>query len=353
MSPHKRSRYSESDCLELLKDAPLGELMSEAHAARFVRQQENVVTFLVDTNPNYSNICSTRCRFCAFWRHEDDPDAERLSAEELASRIRPVAELGKVTVLLQGAHDPDVSLKDWIEYIRAIQAVGSDIHVHPFSPPEILFMAQQENKSAKEILEALWDEGIRTMPGGGAEVLCDRVRSEIAPAKCSADAWLSVMEQAHNIGYLTTATLMFGHLEKDEEIVEHLIRLRDLQDRTGRFLSFIPWSFKPGHSALSELVPDRTHPARYVRIIAVARLVLDNFPHVQSSWFSESETAGSLGLLAGADDFGGILLEENVLRTTGYQRQMTIEKVIELIRRSGFLPARRDSFFNILETYPS
>ncbi len=342
-------RLDEAQSLQLLREAPLGELMRMAHEARSRRHPDGRVTFVVDTNPNYSNICVTRCRFCAFCRKPGDPDAYRLTPQELADRVRPVAEMGNVTVLLQGAHDPDVTLDRWIGYIRALKAIRPDIHVHPFSPPEIHYMARQEQTSVAEVLAALRSEGIDTLPGGGAEILCDRVRSAIAPKKCSADEWLSVMQQAHELGFRTTATLMFGHLETDREIIEHLLRLRDLQDRTGGFASFIPWSFKPGNSPLSEQVPQGAHPARYVRIIAVARLVLDNFPHIQSSWFSESVTAGMLGLMAGADDFGGILLEENVLRTTGYHRRTNLQRVLEIIARAGFTPARRDSHYDILE----
>jgi cyclic dehypoxanthinyl futalosine synthase len=348
-----RHRFDGEESLRLLREAPLGELMRMGHEARSRRHPGGLVTFVVDTNPNYSNICETRCSFCAFCRREGDPDAFRLTPQELAERVRPASELPRLTVLLQGAHDPGISLDDWIAYIRAIRGVRPDIHVHPFSPPEIHFMARREQTTVAQVLSALRHEGIDTIPGGGAEVLCDRVRSAIAPSKCSADEWLSVMEQAHEQGFRTTATLMFGHVESDRDIVEHLLRLRDLQDRTGGFASFIPWSFKPGNSPLSEKVPRGAHPARYVRIIALARLVLDNFVHVQSSWFSESVTAGSLGLLAGADDFGGILLEENVLRTTGYQRSTNLDKVLAIIRRSGFIPARRDSHYEVLETYPS
>jgi len=341
-------RLGEEDGLRLLRDAPMGELMRMAHEVRMRRHPGDRVTFVVDTNPNYGNVCVTRCRFCAFCRREGDADAYRLTPAELAERVRPAAEMGADTVLLQGAHDPHVSLDDWIGYIRALKGIRPGLHVHPFSPPEIQFMARQQKATVAEVLQALRSEGIDTLPGGGAEVLVDRVRAAIAPNKCSADEWLSVMEQAHGLGMRTTATLMFGHVETDREIVQHLLRLRDLQDRTGGFSSFIPWSFKPGNSPLSREVPRGAHPARYVRIIALARLLLDNVPHVQSSLFSESVTAGMLGLMAGADDFGGVLLEENVLRKTGYQRRTNLDRVLAIIRRAGFTPARRDSHYEVL-----
>ena len=344
-------RYERADGLRMLRDMPLGELMRVAHHARIQRHPGGVVTFVYDTNPNYKNICATRCQFCAFNRSEGETDAYTLSPGELGQRVRSAAELGATTVLLQGGHNPDVSLDDWLEYIRAIRAACPDIHIHPFSPPEIIFVARRERMTPREVLAVLLEEGIDTLPGGGAEVLCDRVRGEIAPSKCSADEWLAVMEDAHRLGFKTTATLMFGHVETDEEIIEHLLKLRGLQDRTGGFSSFIPWSFKPGGSPLTERVPTGAHPARYVRIIATSRLMLDNFEHVQSSWFSESITAGSLALLAGADDFGGLLAEENVLRTTGHRRRTSLDKVLAIIRRSDFTPARRDSYYRIVETF--
>ena len=194
----------------------------------------------------------------------------------------------------------------------------------------------------------MYSEGIRTIPGGGAEILTERVRAEIAPRKASAEEFLEVCAVAHEIGFKTTATMMYGHIETDEDIVDHLLALRGLQDQTGGFTSFICWSFKPGSTPLGRKIPGAAHPALYVRIIAVARLLLDNFPHIQSSWFSESVSAGQLGLIAGADDFGGVLLEENVLRKAGHERLTTVDTVKTIIRRAGFVPAQRDGYYRTL-----
>ena len=344
-------RIDKATAVDLLRRAPLGDLMQAAHQARTERWPGRVVTFVHDTNPNYTNVCATRCAFCAFHRNVKQEDAYTLTPAELAQKVQAAHRKGATTALLQGGHNPAVRLRDWIDYIRAIRAACPAIHIHPFSPAEIVSMAGLEGKPERDILAALYDEGIDTLPGGGAEVLSERVHDELAPRKATPQQWLDVMEQAHEIGFRTTATLMYGHIETGEEIVKHLLRLRELQDRTGGFQSFIPWSFKPGGSRLSEKVPARAHPARYVRIVALARLVLDNFAHVQSSWFSESVPAGQLGLLAGADDFGGILEEENVLRTTGHERKTTLEKVLGIIRRAGFVPARRDSYYNVVETF--
>jgi cyclic dehypoxanthinyl futalosine synthase len=346
-----QNRIDRRQALDLLTRAPLGQVMDAAHAARMRRHPHQRVTFVCDTNPNYTNVCVTRCRFCAFCRHPGDQDAYTLTPEQIAAKVRRARDLGATTVLLQGGHNPGVFLKDWLAYIRAIRTVCPDVHIHPFSPAEYLFMAQQEQTDVRSVLEAVWAEGIRTIPGGGAEILSERVRSIIAPGKADTEQWLQVCETAHAIGFRTTATMMYGHVESDEEIIDHLLRLRDLQDRSDGFASFIPWSFKPGQTALASRVTGTAHPAKYVRIIAVARLVLDNFAHIQSSWFSENVSAGQLGLLAGADDFGGILFEENVLQQAGHERATTVQNVKTIIRRAGFTPARRDSFYNVLEEF--
>jgi cyclic dehypoxanthinyl futalosine synthase len=347
----KAARLDRAQALELLTREPMGALMAMAHAARIRRHPHPQVTFVFDTNPNYTNVCVTRCRFCAFCRRPGDADAYTLTPAQLADQVRRARDLGATTVLLQGGHNPKVRLADWLAYIRAIRAACPSIHIHPFSPAEYLFMARQEQTDVRAVLHAVYAEGIRTVPGGGAEILSERVRRAIAPHKADTGQWLAVCAEAHRIGFRTTATMMYGHVENDGEIVDHLLLLRGLQDRTGGFASFIPWSFKPGDTDLGREVPRTVHPARYVRIIALARLVLDNFDHIQSSWFSENVAAGQLGLLAGADDFGGILVEENVLQQAGHQRATTLENVKTIIRRAGFTPAQRDSFYNVLQTF--
>jgi cyclic dehypoxanthinyl futalosine synthase len=350
-TPEHGARLDRKAALEMLTRTPLGELMGLAHAERMRRHSQPRVTFVFDTNPNYTNICVTGCRFCAFCRTPGDPEAYTLTPEDVAARVRTAADKGATTVLLQGGHNPAVGLEDWLAYIRAIKAAVPEIHIHPFSPAEYLFMAQTEQCAVRDVLAAVHAEGVRTIPGGGAEILTEAVRRRIAPGKATTEQWLAVCREAHDMGFRTTATMMFGHVESDEDIVEHLLVLRDLQDQTQGFTSFIPWSFKPGNTTLSRQVPRGVHPAKYVRIIAVARLVLDNFDHVQSSWFSENVAAGQLGLLGGADDFGGILVEENVLQQAGHQRTTTVEKVKTIIRRAGFIPAQRDSFYKVLNIF--
>ncbi len=344
----KGQRYGRREALALLQKTPLGELMRLGHAARMARLPRPQVSYVLDTNPNYTNVCATNCTFCAFCRPDDDPQAYTLAPQELAQRVLRAHQAGATTVLLQGGHNPAVGLKDWVAYIRAIQDACPAIHIHPFSPSEYVFMAAREKMPVKEVLACIHHEGIRTMPGGGAEILVEAKRRRIAPQKATAKQWLDTSETAHRLGFRTTATLMYGHLENDDDIITHLIELRRLQDKTGGFQSFIPWSFKPGDSPLSSKVPAPAHPAKYVRVIATARLVLDNFPHVQSSWFSETPSAGVLGLLAGADDFGGILMEENVLRQAGHKPSATLARIQAMIRSAGFIPVQRDSHYEMV-----
>lgn len=345
------ARVDKEACIRLLETVPMGELSALAHRERMKRHPKKIVTYVMDTNPNYTNICDVKCDFCAFCKSDGDKGAYTLSPDEAAERIGRAYDKGASTVLLQGGHNPKARLEDWVAYIRAIKARCPDIHIHPFSPPEILDAAKKEGRPVSEILSVLRQEGIDTLPGGGAEILSDDVRKRIAPRKCSATEWLDVMTKAHLAGMRTTATMMFGHVEKNEHIAEHLLSIRAVQDKTEGFSSFIPWSFKPGNSALTAQVPNAAHPAKYIKIIAAARLALDNFDHIQSSWFSESERAGMLGLLAGADDFGGVLAEENVLKTSGYERRTTEAEVRDVIRRAGFTPALRDAHYRSLAVF--
>ncbi len=350
LNPPRRigERFERREGIEMLKRLPMGELMRQAHSARCRRMPGETVTFVVDTNPNYTNVCITRCSFCAFHRSAGAGEAYTLTPEQLAAKVQSAQAQGATTVLLQGGHNPSVRLADWIAYIQAIREACPGIHIHPFSPAEYVFMARQEKMPVHDLLMRVFAEGIDTIPGGGAEILTGRVRDAIAPHKARVEEWLDTCALAHAIGFRTTATMMYGHVETDEDIVDHLLALRRLQDETGGFTSFICWSFKPGSTPLGQRISAAAHPARYVRIIALARLLLDNFPHIQSSWFSESIPAGQLGLLAGADDFGGVLIEENVLRNAGHERPATIETVKTVIRRAGFIPAQRDGYYRIL-----
>jgi cyclic dehypoxanthinyl futalosine synthase len=349
----RRDRLDGDDALTLLTGRfPVGDLMAHAHAARMRRHPAGEVTFVYDTNPNYTNVCVTHCEFCAFWRSDKAKDAYTLSPAELARRVRTAADAGATTVLLQGGHNPRVRLADWLAYVAAIREACPEVHVHPFSPPEVAYLSDLEGIPTAAILEALYAAGVRTMPGGGAEVLAQRVRDAIAPEKCSPARWLDIMREAHRLGMQTTATMMYGHVETPAEIVEHLLAVRALQDETGGFSAFIPWSFKPGNSTLGKKLKVAAHPLLYLRLLATARLVLDNVPHVQSSWFSEDLRTGQLGLLAGADDFGGLLFEESVLGKAGHAPKTSLERTLDVIRAMGFEPAQRNSFYEVIARYP-
>lgn len=345
MSPY---RVDSREALHLLREAPLLDVMERADTIRRRWNSANEVTFVVDTNPNYTNVCNTDCTFCSFYRRPGDAGAYTLTPDEVGEKVARAQALGATTVLLQGGHHPDLRLDYFLQLIGAIQRHAPGIHLHLFSPAEIAHIAQVSAKTPDEILELFYERGLRTMPGGGAEILVDRVRRKISPKKISADTWLSIMRQAHRIGIKTSATMTYGHRETDEDIVEHLMRLRNLQDETGGFYAFIPWSFKPGSSPLSRIVPEAAPASRYVRIIALARIVLDNFPHIQASWFSEGWRAGQLALHAGADDFGGILLEENVLYQANHALATSLDAVLRTIADAGFTPVQRTTLYQPL-----
>jgi len=237
--------------------------------------------------------------------------------------------------------------------VRALRAAYPEVELHLFSPSEIRAIARFSELTVREVLKRFREAGLRTLPGGGAEILSDRVRERISPLKGTPADWIDVMRAAHHQGYRTTATMMYGHVEEPEDVVEHLRRLRDLQDETGGFFAFIPWSFKRGATPLASAVAQEAGPGRYLRILAVSRLYLDNFPHVQCSWFSEGEKAGQLGLHFGADDFGGTLLEENVLRAAGHENATTADRVVRVIRDAGFVPVQRNTLYETIAVHPS
>ena len=342
------NRIDATEALKLLQDAPLLEVMEQANAVRQQWHPHNEVTFVIDTNPNYTNVCVTDCTFCSFYRRPGQEGAYTLTPDQVGEKVARAQALGATTVLLQGGHHPGLSLDYFFELIDAMHQHAPGIHLHLFSPAEIAHMAQLSAKTPGMILEMLYDRGIRTMPGGGAEILVEQVRRKISPKKLSAEGWLGIMRQAHRIGMKTSATMTYGHREKDEDIVEHLMRLRELQDETGGFYAFIPWSFKPGASPLSRIVPEAAPASRYVRIIALSRIVLDNFPHIQASWFSEGWRAGQLALHAGADDFGGVLLEENVLFQAQHALASSLDGVLRTISEAGFQPVQRTTLYQKL-----
>lgn len=346
-----QERIGPREALYLLRDAPQLTLMEQADAVRRAKHPGNDVTFVIDTNPNYTNVCVTECTFCSFYRKGGHPEAYTLTPAQVAEKVARAQACGATTVLLQGGHNPALRFPYYLELISEIQKAAPGIHLHLFSPPEIAHIAETNNMTWEAVLRMFRDAGMRTMPGGGAEILVDEVRRGVSPKKISSDTWLDIMRTAHRIGMKTSATMTYGHRESPEHIIEHLMRLRRLQDETGGFYAFIPWSFKPGHSPLRRLVGEEELPSFYVRVIAVARLVLDNFPHIQASWFGEGWRAGQLALHAGADDFGGLLLEEHVLQQANHAVATSLEALVTTIRDAGFAPAQRTTSYEILRRF--
>ena len=336
----KNDRLSEKEALIFYHEADLLEL---AHCANAVRQRlhpEPIVTYVVDRNINYTNICLSECRFCAFYRPTDHADAYVISEADLKQKITETIELGGTQILLQGGIHPEMSLDDHADLLRFIKA-HFKIHIHGFSPPEIHQMAVKANLSLKETITILMDAGLDSIPGGGAEILMDRVRQKISPGKCSADQWLEVMRVAHQLGLRSSATMMFGHIETPEEMVGHLAKIRSLQDETGGFTAFIPWTFQPKNTQI-EVSP--TSSAVYLKVLALSRLFLDNIPNVQASWVTQGAKIAQVALAFGANDLGSTMIEENVVAAAGVKFRLPKEEMIRLIETAGYAARQRDCF---------
>lgn len=316
-----------------------------AHQFRLSLHPEPVVTYVVDRNINYTNVCISGCRFCAFYQPLDSPTAYVLTYDELGRKIQETLDLGGTQILLQGGLHPRLSLDYYTDLLGWIKD-HHPIHIHGFSPPEILHLAQISGRSLKEVITILKKAGLDSIPGGGAEVLSERVRKQISPKKGSAADWLKVMETAHGLGLRTTATMMFGHIETLEERLAHLFSLRDLQDRTGGFTAFIPWTFQPGNT---DLPLTEAKGVEYLRLLALSRLVLDNIPNIQASWVTQGPKVSQVALYFGANDLGSTMIEENVVAAAGVTHRLSIPEMRGLIETAGFQPCQRDTFYNKVE----
>ena len=326
--------------LRLEREASLHQLGFLADAVRHRLHPEPVVTYVIDRNINYTDICISACKFCAFFKAPEDPDGQMLSKAELAEKIKETQDLGGTQILLQGGLHPDKPLEFYEDMLRFIKATG--IHIHGFSPPEIHHFSQLSGLSITTVLQRLIASGLDSIPGGGAEILNNRVRREMAPKKCSADQWIAVMEEAHHLGLRTTATMMFGHIETIEERLEHLLRLRDLQDRTQGFTAFIPWPFQPDHTPLAAVRKiEKTTAVTYLRMLALSRIFLDNFLNIQASWVTQGPKIAQLSLFFGANDFGSTMIEENVVAAAGVRFRLSEQEIRRLVRDAGFQPQQR------------
>ena len=305
------------------------------------------VSFVVDTNPNYTNVCETECLFCAFWRKEGINDAYTLEIDKIIEILKTSYHNGATTVLLQGGHNPKLKIDYYVEIIkRAINEVPG-IHLHAFSAPEIASVAKYSEMSTFEVLKTFWEAGLRTIPGGGAEILVDRVRSALTRGKCMTDEWLEVMRVWHQLGGISTATMMFGHLETLEERIEHLNRLREVQDETQGFTAFICWTFQPDNTELSHL--PAVGSFEYLKTQAVSRLYLDNIPNIQSSWVTQGLKVGQLAMLFGANDMGSLMIEENVVAEAGTVHYLSLQQIREAISELGYTPRQRNIFYELFD----
>ena len=342
------SRLTDAEAVELMRCADLTALGRAADAVRKTLHPDNMVTFVIDRNINYTNICVSRCKFCAFWREREAGYV--LSREQLAKKISETVELGGTEILLQGGLHPDLRLDFYVDMLRFIKR-RFDIHIHAFSPPEIVHFAALNSMPVGDVIAELRDAGLDSMPGGGAEILSDSVRERVSPHKCTAGEWIEVMRRAHALGIRTTATMMFGHAETLRDRVEHLRRVRDLQDETGGFTAFIAWTFQPLNTALaSEGIPVLPGGFEYLRLLAVSRIYLDNVANIQASWVTQGAKIAQLALRFGANDMGGTMLEENVVRAAGAEFRMSVEEIVNAVRKAGFIPAQRDTLYNVLRT---
>lgn len=329
----------------LMEEADLLTLAELAGHRRRVLHPEPVVTFVSDRNINYTNICVSGCRFCAFFRPPGHPEGYVIETSVLDQKIQETLDLGGTQILLQGGMHPDLPLSYYTDLLRHIKS-RFKVHIHGFSPTEIVFIAKLSNRSVRDVLQILMAAGLDSIPGGGAEILVDEVRQTISPNKCTAGQWLDVMETAHGLGLKTTATMMFGHVETKGHIIDHLLAVRDLQDRTGGFTAFIPWTFQPENTRIA-VVPQTA--AEYLRVLAVSRLVLDNIPNLQVSWVTQGDKIAQLGLAFGANDFGSTMIEENVVAAAGVNFRLPRSEIVRLIEDAGYTARQRDCFYHVID----
>ena len=339
-------RMEAKKAVELLTNGDPIELGRAADAERRKRF-DDTVTFIVDRNINYTNVCKNECRFCAFFRRKDHKDAYLLTNEEILAKVQETVDAGGTQLMIQGGLYPDLGLGYYENMLRAITS-RFDITIHSFTATEIQHFAYQEGITVLECLKRLQAAGLDSLPGGGAEILVDEVRKRVSPKKIMTEDWLHVMECAHSIGMESTATMVIGLGETMAQRVEHMERIRQLQDKTGGFRAFISWTFQPHNT---ELGGEKVSGWDYMRNLAMSRLYMDNIKHIQGSWVTQGERIGQLTLGFGADDLGSIMLEENVVRAAGTAYDMSINKMVDMIRGAGRKPAQRNTEYEILRRF--
>ncbi len=347
-------RIDRNEALRLFQEADLFELgiMAEAVKHRF-HAPDAPITFVIDRNVNYTNVCNVDCLFCAFYRHAEDNDAYTLNYFQIKEKTQELVDAGGTQLLLQGGVNPDLPFEYYLDIVRQLRRDFPDLTIHSFSPTEIAYMTIITGKSLKWVIEQLIEAGISSIPGAGAEILHDDIRKKVSHKKVNTHGWLEVMEVAHGLGLKTSATMMFGMMEEDWHIIDHLFQIRDLQDKTGGFNAFIPWSFQKANTRLEKLPNLPATGVEYLRVSAMARIVLDNIPNIGASWITQGLKLGQTALFMGANDMGGLLLEENVVTQAGINpTRKSVEEMVKVIHAAGKDAAQRDTTYKILKTFP-
>jgi cyclic dehypoxanthinyl futalosine synthase len=332
-------RLTAEDALALLRDERLTTLGALADVVRKKKHPDRVVSYIIDRNINYTNVCNAFCSFCAFYRAPHHEEGYVLPFETIEQKVKETYAVGGNQILLQGGHNPELKIEYYEDLFKRLKQSFPDLWLHALSPPEVVHIYRSSRLTLKETLERLRAAGLDSLPGGGAEILVDRVRKQLAKNKCSAQEWLDVMEQAHRQGLRSTATMMFGHVESLAERIEHLKQLRDLQDRTQGFTAFIGWTYQAEHT---ELGGAEVTTAEYLRTLAVSRLFLDNIDNVQASWVTQGPKIGAASLAFGVNDMGSTMIEENVVSAAGTVHAMDERAIVAAIQDAGFVPKRRD-----------
>jgi cyclic dehypoxanthinyl futalosine synthase len=339
-------RVTPVEALELYRRAPTHLLGTLADSIRARKHPERIVTYIIDRNVNYTNVCVAKCNFCAFYRDVGSREGYVLGFDEILRKIEETIAVGGNQLLLQGGHNPDLPIEWYEDLFRAIKGRYPEFKLHALSPPEVIHISRLAQIAIPDVIDRLVAAGLDSIPGGGAEILVDRVRRLLhCDGKATASEWIDVMRHAHRAGLRTTATMMYGTEETDEERIEHLRRLRDLQDETGGFTAFITWSFQPEHTARGG---SEATGIDYLRTLAIARIFLDNFDNLQASWVTQGGKVGQLSLAFGANDMGSVMIEENVVRAAGASYCMDEVEIVENIEDAGFTPKRRNMHYEIL-----
>jgi cyclic dehypoxanthinyl futalosine synthase len=345
-------RISPADALELYR-WPLEELGVLANERRRQAKRlsnngrgNEIVTYIVDRNINYTNVCNVYCKFCAFYRTEKDEDHYVLSFDEIDRKLDELTAAGGVQILMQGGHHPKLPFQWYVDLLQHIRENYPHINIHGFSPPEFQHFAETFKMPLREVIWKFREAGLGSIPGGGGEILVDRVRKRISPLKIDSDGWLEVMQVAHELGLKSSATMMFGHVETIEDRIEHLQRIRDQQDKSGGFTAFICWTFQPQHTVLK--IDNPTGVAEYLRTQALSRIFLDNIENIQSSWVTQGPGIGQIALKYGANDFGSVMMEENVVSSAGTTFRLNAAQIESLIRDAGYEPRRRNNWYELL-----